>query len=111
MIEHYSFGSIKIDGETYSHDVIVVGSKVKSWWRATSHEVSINDLEPILEEKPKTVIFGTGASGVMKVASETEEYLRQKGMDVRILRTGEAVKSFNQRSAEAGLVGAFHLTC
>lgn len=111
MIDHYSFGSIKIDGKNYEHDMIISSSGVKSWWRATSHEVSINDVEPILEEKPKTIIFGTGASGVMKVSSETEDYLRQQGISIEILKTPEAVELFNTQSTTTGVVAALHLTC
>jgi hypothetical protein len=111
MISHYSFGSITIDGKNYTHDVIVSGSKVKSWRRATSHEVNINDLDPILEEKPKLIIFGTGAAGVMKVLPEAEGYLEKQGIKVLITKAAEAVKEFNRRESEAGVVGAFHLTC
>ncbi len=111
MIEHYSFGSIKIDGKSYSHDVIVSGKKVKSWWRNTSHEVTINDVDPILEEKPKQIIFGTGESGVCRVFQETIDYLEKQGIKVLVTPTPEAVKEFNQRISEAGIVGAFHLTC
>ena len=111
MINSYSFGSITIDGKTYTHDVIISAGKVKSWWRATSHEVTINDVEPVLEEKPRTVIFGTGASGVCEVFPETVKYLEKQGITVKILRTAEAVDELNQRHAEAGVVGALHLTC
>ncbi|MFH1347419.1 MAG: Mth938-like domain-containing protein [Candidatus Margulisiibacteriota bacterium] len=111
MIDSYSFGSITIDGKEYSHDVVVSGSNVKFWRRATSHEVTINDLAPILEEKPKLIVFGTGASGIMKVMPETEEYLNQQGIKFEIMMTGEATSEFNRLSAEPGVVGAFHLTC
>lgn len=111
MIERYSFGSIKIDGKSYSHDVIVSGKKVKSWWRNTSHEVTLNDVEPILEERPKSVIFGTGESGVCRVFQETIEYLEKQNIKVLVAPTPEAVEEYNRRVAETGLVGAFHLTC
>lgn len=111
MISHYSFGSITIDGKKYEHDVIISLSGIKSWWRATSHNVSINDLDLILKEKPNLVIFGTGAAGVMKVASETEDYLEKQGIKLLIKKTGDAVKEYNLRQSEAGVVGAFHLTC
>jgi hypothetical protein len=111
MIEQYSFGRIKIDGKEYPHDVIVAGKKVKEWWRNTSHEVSLNDLEPILEEKPKLVIFGTGESGVCRVFQETIEYLEKQSIKTLVLKTPEAVEEFNRRISEKGVVGAFHLTC
>lgn len=111
MIDHYSFGSITIDGKNYEHDVIVSASGVKSWWRAASHNVSLNDLDPILEEKPKLVIFGTGAAGVMKVPPETIDHLKKEGVKVMIKKTGDAVQEFNRLSGTPGLTGAFHLTC
>lgn len=111
MIDSYHFGSITIDGKTYTHDVIVAGSKIKAWWRNTSHEVTINDVEPVLEEKPKLVIFGTGESGVCEVFRETVEYLEKQGVKVLVFRTPEAVKEFNRRIKETGVVGALHLTC
>ena len=111
MIDNYSFGSITIDGKNYSHDVIVSSSGVKSWWRATSHNVSINDLDPILEEKPKTVVFGSGAVGAMRVPEETLDYLKEQGIRVLVKKTADAVKEYNLRRSEAGVAGAFHLTC
>ena len=111
MIEHYAFGSIKIDGKSYSHDVIVSGKTVESWWRNTSHEVLVNDLEQILKENPKFIIFGTGAMGVMKVLPETEEYLKDHGIKFSINRTADSVKEFNLSAQEPGTVTAFHLTC
>jgi hypothetical protein len=111
MIDRYRFGSIVIDGKEYTHDVIVSGHEVRSWRRNASHEVTVNDVEPILEEKPKLVIFGTGESGVCNVFSETIEYLEKQGIKVLTFQTPEAVKEFNQRLKEAGVVGAFHLTC
>ena len=111
MIDHYSFGSITINGKSYSQDVIVSSAGVKSWWRSTSHEVNINDVDSILEEKPKFIIFGTGAAGVMKVAAETEDHLEKQGIKVLVKKTADAIKEYNLRQNETGVVGAFHLTC
>lgn len=111
MIEHYAFGSMKIDGKKFSHDLIVSSAGIRDWWRNTSHEVGINDLEKILVDNPKVIIFGTGAAGVMRVLPETEEYLEKQKIEVLIYKTAEAVREFNQRSQQPGVVGAFHLTC
>lgn len=111
MINSYSFGSISINGKSYSHDLIISAAKVKSWWRATSHEVNIKDLDPILEEQPQTIVFGTGAAGVMRVLPATTEYLTKRGIRTVILRTEKAVKEYNQRISEQGIVAALHLTC
>jgi hypothetical protein len=111
MISRYSFGSITIDRKEYSHDVIISAAKVKSWWRDTSHEVNIKDLDPILEEHPQAIIFGTGAAGMMRVLSETLDYLTKRGIKSVVLKTADAVKEYNRRVSENGVVAALHLTC
>ncbi len=111
MIDHYEFGSITIDGKKYDHDVIIFKGEIRSWWRETSHNVSIKDIENLAEEKPKTIIFGTGASGVMKISSEAENYLKQNGIKVLKFHTSDAARKFNELSANPSVAAAIHLTC
>lgn len=41
-IENYNFGEIKIDGKTYTSDVIIYKDKVEdSWWRKEGHNFSL----------------------------------------------------------------------
>lgn len=111
MIDHYEFGSITIDGKRYDHDVIIFKGKVSSWWRETSHSVSGKDIDALLAEKPKTIIFGTGASGCMNVPKETQDFLIKKGIEVIVLRTSEASQKFNELSGSKDIAAALHLTC
>jgi hypothetical protein len=111
VIDHYSFGTITVNGQEYHNDLIVAGDKVKSWWRNASHEVSLNDLDPILEENPQQIIFGTGAMGVCHIPQEIIIYLQALKKTVKILKTAEAVDEFNHQAKEKNVIGAFHLTC
>ncbi len=111
MIESYSFGTIKIDGKAYVHDVIIVGDKVIEWWREDGHNAKIIDFKDVLDNIDILVI-GTGASGVMKVAEEVIDYFKDKNIELIIKPTGEAVKTFNQlKEQNKKVAGAFHLTC
>jgi hypothetical protein len=111
MIDHYEFGSITIDGKRYDHDVIIFKGLVRSWWRVEGHNVSIKDVEVLVGEGAKTIVFGTGASGVMKVSSEVEEYLKKNGIEVLKSLTGDAVSKFNKLSSDPTTAAALHLTC
>lgn len=112
MIESYDFGKIKIDGEEYSHDVIIFDDGIKDWWRKDSHWVGVSDLREIIEKKPKTVIFGTGYSGVMEVAKEAKEHLEKLGVEVIIEPTKKACDTYNKLSSEnKSIIAALHLTC
>jgi len=111
MIENYSFGRIKINGKEYQHDVIVHKGVVKSWWRVSGHEVGLRDIEEIIEEKPQVVIFGKGASGVMRITKEVADFLKESGIEIIETDTQEAVVKFNELTKTKDVVGCFHLTC
>jgi hypothetical protein len=111
-IEHYSFGRVIIDGNTYTSDVIIYPDKVdSSWWRKQGHSLHVDDLKDVIAEKPELLIVGTGNSGVMVVPQETISYLKSKGIEVNIARTDEAVKLFNKFQKEKRAIAALHLTC
>ncbi len=112
-IESYRFGSIKIDGKVYMRDVIIFPDKVLSpWWRKMGHNLSISDLNEVIEYNPDLLIIGTGAYGVMQVPDSTLESLRERDIKVKVLKTGEAVKNYNE-GIEKGVnvVACLHLTC
>jgi hypothetical protein len=113
-IDSYSFGSIRIDGRSYSKDVILLRGKVESpWWRqAGGHVYAVKDLEDVVSAAPEVVVFGTGYFGRVKVLEETVAALAEAGSGIVVERTGLAVKAFN-RHAEAGrdVAAALHLTC
>lgn len=113
MIDNYQFGSIEINGKTYNNDVIIHGEEFLNdhWWRKEGHNIEIDDLKD-LPEKFEVLVIGNGASGVCNVPDETIEYVKNKGVEVIIQMTGEAVGTYNRLLSEGkDVVGAFHLTC
>ena len=120
MIEEYRFGSIKIDGKTYNHDVELRWTgEVLSWRREESHIIDAEDLKRSLEENPEVIVIGTGESGVAQVNERARKEIEDRGIKLIIDVTGEAVKTFNiinKESKEADdrktkIIGLFHLTC
>jgi len=111
MIEDYKFGSIKIDGTIFEHDVMVYKDEVKEWWREQGHNVDINDLKE-LPEGIEFFIMGNGHSSQCAFPDETKKYLESKGIEVIVEKTGEAYKTYNKLVEEGKNVAAgFHLTC
>ncbi len=113
MIESYSFGFITINGKTYNSDVIVIPKKVDdSWWRKEGHKVYREDIEEIVKQNPKIMVFGTGEPGLMKVLPETEEYIKSKGIEIITKPSAQALEEYNRLEKEGKkVVGLFHLTC
>jgi hypothetical protein len=112
-IDDYRFGRIVIDGRSYTSDVIVFPDRVKDgWWRNEGHELCPADLEEVVQEKPAVLVVGTGHSGLMRVLPDTEQYLKQQGVELRVERTAEACQTFNRLcSSGKKAVAALHLTC
>ncbi len=113
MIEKYEFGSIVIDGKTYTDDVRIIDGKVlPKWWREEGHFLDVPDLKEVFSENIKVLVVGTGHSGVMKVGKNVRKYCKENGIELIEMMTGEAVKKYNEISGKKkGVAGAFHLTC
>src|SRR6266487_851007 len=96
-IEGYRFGQIIVDGEEQTRDVIVLPHRVVTdWWRAEGHRLVLADLEGVLEELPEHLLVGTGAYGQMRPEPEALERLRERGVEVEALPTGEAVRRYGE---------------
>lgn len=112
MIEKYTFGQIKINGNTYTSDVIVYPDRVNdNWWRKQGHLLVPQDLEDAVDTRPDTLVVGTGNSELMKVPDSTREWVSSQGIKLIIQPTEKACNTYNQLSQSEKVVAALHLTC
>lgn len=120
MIEDYQFGSIVVDGETYSHDVEVFWTgDVFDWWRKESHVIDIEDVIDVVEQNPESIVIGTGQDGMAKVTERAQKFIQDRGIKLFIDPTEQAVRTFNIRKEESQeeegkpekVIGLFHITC
>lgn len=120
MIEEYKFGSITIDGKTYTEDVEVSWTdEVLDWEREESHVIEIQDIKRALDKNPETIVIGTGETGTAVVSQEAQEKIQLKGIKLIIDRTEQAAKTFNvindeseeEEGVQEKVIGLFHLTC
>jgi hypothetical protein len=112
FIEHYEFGKVLIDGISYTSDIIIYPDHIEDdWWREEGHQLNISDIIEIIEVKPKVLIVGTGAYGMMTVSSEVERYLRENGVQLIAETTDRAIEIYNQTTDKSKVVCALHLTC
>lgn len=113
MIESYDFGEIKIDGKTYTSDIIIYPDRVDtSWWRKTSHELGPSDLpDRVFKENIDAILVGTGYNGYMRVLPETKKLIESKGIRLLVQDTKKACETYNQLSKKEKVIVLFHLTC
>ena len=113
-IEGYRFGRIRIDGVSYTKDVIILrGEVISPWWReAGGHVFAPCDLSAVIEAAPDVVCLGTGAFSRVTVEPATLEALARCGTEVIYDRTPRAVMGFNRLAGEGcDVAAALHLTC
>ena len=112
MIEHYTFGRLTFQGQTYSSDLIILPQKIiHPWWRQSGHKLVAADIEAVWIEQPETLVIGTGFFGLMKVSPEVIDRAAELNIHLVIEKTSRAVKTFNSLLGHQKLAGAFHLTC
>lgn len=112
MIDSYGFGRIVIDGRLYTSDVIIFPDRVEDrWWRKEGHQLGVEDIEKVLQERPDVLVVGTGYSGLMKVLPETKERLASEGIQLIAENTRKACKTYNRLHESKRVAAALHLTC
>ncbi len=112
MIDAYAFGTVTVDGRTYSSDVIIYPDHVDpSWWRKEGHNLSLEDLEGVLHYDPEVLVIGQGKPGLMNVSRQLVERIREQGIEVIMAPTAEAVRRYNELAGQKKVVATLHLTC
>jgi hypothetical protein len=110
-LSDYSFGSLRVDGEEHTRDLIVLPERVvPGWWRREGHSLAIEDLEDVLGELPERLILGCGAHGRLEPPAAVLEELRARGVEVEAMPTAEAVRRYGELDPER-TAAALHLTC
>jgi hypothetical protein len=112
-IDSYQFGKIVIDGTAYNSDCLIIGGSVKAnWWRKEGHLLTRDDLEHVITARPKFLVVGCGASGMMKVSEDIGQLLQEHGIELFSVKTNKAVEKFNKLAGKGeNIAAALHLTC
>jgi len=111
----YSFGSVRVDGVTYDHDLIIDRGKVRKRKKAPSRKFrGAYGHTPLSagEDIPwrcRRLVIGTGADGALPVLQQVRDEARRREIDLVVLPTAEAISELAR--ASAGTNAILHLTC
>jgi hypothetical protein len=113
MIEQSEFGTIQIDGKIYTTDIILYpdGRVSDHWWRRHGHRLAFEDIETLITSEPEIIVIGTGVYGRMLPEPGLEKTLTDRGIELVLAPTGEAVSHFNRLQSSRKIGAGFHLTC
>ena len=111
----YSFGSIRVDGVTYDHDLVVDRGKIRKRKKAASRKFrGAYGHTPlsVAEDIPwrcRKLVIGTGADGALPVMQDVRDEARRRKVDLVLLPTAEAIGALTKAGAHTNAV--LHLTC
>jgi hypothetical protein len=111
----YSFGSIRVDGVTYDHDLVIDRGKIRKRKKAASRRFRGADGHTPLsaaEDIPwrcRRLVIGTGADGALPVLQQVREEARRRKIDLVVVPTAEAIGVLAQNTKDTNAI--LHLTC
>ncbi len=114
-IEDFSFGSVRIDGTEYEHDVVIDRGKVSTRKKKPSKSFREQYGHTPLsarEDIPwncRRLIIGTGVYGSLPVTDEVAREAEERHIELVLLPTSEAIEKVNEGDAETNAV--LHVTC
>jgi hypothetical protein len=110
-IDSYSFGNMVIDGTSYANDVIIHLDGIRTnWFRREGHKLYLGDIDEYIDDRCKKLVVGTGASGMMRIMPDLENFCKNARIELIAHPTAQAIQVFNNSNSKH-TVGAFHLTC
>jgi hypothetical protein len=112
-IERCSFGSLVINGRTYTSDLIIYpdGRIDEPWYRSSGHRLSMQDISELVESAPEVIIAGTGVSGGVQPERDLEDVLSERGIQFIHAPNDQAREHYNSLAREKRVGACFHLTC
>jgi hypothetical protein len=111
----YSFGSVRVDGVTYDHDLIIDRGKIRKrkkgasrQFRGTYGHTPLSAAEDI-PWRCRRLVIGTGAAGALPVMDDVCEQARRRGIDLVLLPTAQAITVLAETTEDTNAI--LHLTC
>jgi hypothetical protein len=114
QFEAFSFGTIRIDGVIYEHDVVIDRGQVRKRSKKPSKKYRDRfghtplSMEEEIPWKCRTLVIGTG-TGAMPIMKEVSQVARRRHIELLVLPTAEAIKMLQKTSGDTNAV--LHITC
>jgi len=115
QFENFSFGSLRIDGSTYEHDVIIDRGKVRKRQKKPSKKFREDfghtplSAEEEIPWKCHRLVVGTGAYGRLPVMKEVQREAERHRVKLLILPTIQAIEALQQDPDDTNAI--LHVTC
>lgn len=112
--EAYSFGSIRIDGVTYEHDVVIDRGRVRKRKKKASRRFrdafghTPLSIEEEIPWKCRRLVVGTGG-GALPVMEEVKKEAKRRRIKLVVLPMAEAIEELRRQPSDTNAI--LHVTC
>jgi hypothetical protein len=112
--QKFSFGSIRIDGVTYEHDVVIDRGDLRKRKKKPSKRLRKGfghtpvSIEEKIPWKCRRLIIGTG-TGRLPVMDEVKSEAKRRKIALLVLPTAEAIDELKKHPDETNAI--LHVTC
>lgn len=112
--QHFSFGSIQIDGVAYDHDVVIDRGEIRKRKKGPSRKFRDHyghtplSIEEEIPWHCRRLVIGTG-TGALPVTAEVRQEAERRKIELVIVPTARAIELLKHEPAETNAI--LHLTC
>jgi hypothetical protein len=112
--ESFSFGSIRIDGTTYDHDVVIDRGEVRKREKKPSKKFRDNfghtplSIDERIPWQCRRLVIGTG-TGALPVMEQVQREAQRREIELVIVPTERAIELLKQEAADTNAI--LHVTC
>jgi hypothetical protein len=113
--DHFSFGTIRIDGSTCEHDIVIDRGEVSKRKKGPPKQFSDTlghtpvSIEEKIPWKCRQLVIGTGAYGRLPVMEEVRREAERRKVELVVLPTSQAIDVLNKNPKATNAI--LHVTC
>jgi hypothetical protein len=114
-IDHFTFGSIRIDGVIREHDVVIAQGRVRKRKKKSSEPFRDTfghtpvSIEENIPWDCRRLVVGTGADGALPVMDEVKQEAARREVELLIVPTSEAIRALQAEPKDTNAI--LHVTC
>ena len=114
-IDQFTFGSIRIDGVIYEHDVVIARGRVRKRKKRSSKPFrgafghTPLSIEENIPWDCRRLVVGTGADGALPVMDEVKREAARREVQLLTVPTAQAIRALRAEPKETNAI--LHVTC
>jgi hypothetical protein len=114
-IDHFTFGSIRIDGVIREHDVVIAQGRVRKRKKKSSKPFRDTfghtpvSIEENIPWDCRRLVVGTGADGALPVMDEVKQEAARREVELLTVPTSEAIRALQAEPKDTNAI--LHVTC